>query len=249
MIKNSELYDFTDEEENLQSEAEPLETISAPEQRVPGRLLSQTVVAVLFLIIVLLTGKVHQSWTKWIRVQIHHAVNAPTEATFGRIWKYPALQSLIQSSRQWVRLENNNPLTTPGATNTNQNQNNTIAGTAWPVTGRITRKFGWGYNATTRRNEYFQGIEITALPEADVYAFADGEVTEVLNQPEQGWSLTIDHGNGWKAVYHHLAKVWVTAGQSVKSGATIARLERLQPLLRLEVFNQGRPVDPSTLLK
>ncbi|TCL64202.1 peptidase M23-like protein [Hydrogenispora ethanolica] len=247
MIKNTELYTFAEEEEeNSHPEEAQVENGENPRNPFSGRLLMQTMIVFLSLTMVLLVGRVRQPWTDWIRSQIHQAVNASSEATFGHIWKYPALQNLIQSSRQWVRLESNNPLadSVPATNGTT-----TLPKASWPVNGRVTKEFGWGYNSDNHRKEFFQGVEITALPEAEVYALADGEIVEVIHRAEDGWGLTINHGNGWKSVYRHLAKVWVTTGQSVKSGATIAQLERNLPFIRVEVFHQERPVNPLTLLK
>jgi murein DD-endopeptidase MepM/ murein hydrolase activator NlpD len=78
-------------------------------------------------------------------------------------------------------------------------------------------------------NEYglpgHEGIDIRAPMGANVYACADGEVYRVYDRAEgdpYGRHIRIRHKDGYRTVYAHLLRVFVSEGQQVLAGQRIA---------------------------
>jgi len=61
----------------------------------------------------------------------------------------------------------------------------------------------------------------TASKGALAIATATGTVTEIIEEPEYGYKVTIDHGNGYKTVYRNTSEPKVKQGDSVMRGATV----------------------------
>jgi hypothetical protein len=100
----------------------------------------------------------------------------------------------------------------------------------WPTDyATISQRFGanpeiygkWGLPG-------HEGVDIRAPMNSKVYACADGEVFFVEHDPgahAYGKQVRIDHGNGYKTVYGHLAAVSVSVGQQVKAKELIGRAD------------------------
>jgi len=101
----------------------------------------------------------------------------------------------------------------------------------YPVAGyRFTQGFGctglWlePWDSTIGCN-FHNGIDLAAPQWTPVLA-ADGGVVEQAGWCDCGFGyyVKINHGNGFKTLYGHLAEYYVTPGQSVAQGETIAAL-------------------------
>jgi murein DD-endopeptidase MepM/ murein hydrolase activator NlpD len=250
MIKNDELYSFQAEDGQPPAavESEALEARS--ENRGLLRLINQMIVSAMTLILIMTFGKAGQPWSDWLRDSIHHAVNAPAEATFGRLWRSEPLQSLIENGRNLVRLE---PIVNVSAPADPAAKTRVFPNPVWPVKGNIVKGFGWSYDPSTHTREFSRGVEISAQADAEVYAVASGVVTEVIHRPDQAWSITIDHGNGWRSIYRQLGKAVIQAGEQVSAGSIIGRLGpgnngSGDPVLQLEMTQTGQPIDPLSVI-
>ena len=86
-----------------------------------------------------------------------------------------------------------------------------------------------------------------------VLAAADGTVTETGFDTERGNYLMIDHGDGLYTIYMHASKLYVSTGQSVSKGATIAAVgstgRSTGPHLHFSVRSNGSYVSPWNYLK
>jgi len=124
--------------------------------------------------------------------------------------------------------------------------------TIWPVSGRITSKFGSRLDPFTYRKAYPEGIDIAASYGTSIKASASGTVILAGYYNELGLAVIIDHGNGIKTVYGHTSKVLVKKGQTVKKGEVIARVgssgRSTGSHLHFEIHINGKPVDPSKYL-
>lgn len=113
----------------------------------------------------------------------------------------------------------------------------------WPAQGNIIRQFG-----QARSN----GITIGNTPGTPVVAAAAGTVAYAGNTLRgYGNMLIIRHANGFLSVYAHNRKLLVNEGATVRQGQTIAEMgqtETTQPSLYFEVRQDGRVVDPRSLL-
>ncbi|NJR77307.1 M23 family metallopeptidase [Sphingomonas corticis] len=115
---------------------------------------------------------------------------------------------------------------------------------AWPVAGRLVRRFGPG--ASGERND---GVKIAVPPGTPVKAAADGEVAYVGDGiAALGGLVIVRHGGGWASIYGHAGKLLVRRGQAVKRGQTIALSGQSgyadRPELHFELRRGRTPVDP-----
>ena len=95
---------------------------------------------------------------------------------------------------------------------------------AWPVTGRISTRFG---SQRIYRNgeagSYHSGIDIARGSGTIVVAPADGVVTLVAAHPFtlEGNLLMLDHGMGLNSAFLHLSRIDVAVGDHVRRGQPI----------------------------
>ncbi len=113
---------------------------------------------------------------------------------------------------------------------------------AAPVEGIITRHFS--------RKDNYLGVGIQAAPNAPVTAIDDGTVIDVAAGVDGGNMVTVQHFNGFISVYRNLAQILVSKGQPLKSGQVIGYNamrevgDRTNPLVELEIWNEGKAADP-----
>jgi murein DD-endopeptidase MepM/ murein hydrolase activator NlpD len=121
----------------------------------------------------------------------------------------------------------------------------------WPAQGAVTRGFGWD----PTMSEWHPGIDIGSLRSLDVVAAAPGVIEATGFAPGfdgYGDVVLVGLGDGYEALYAHLAAVAVEAGQLIVTG------ERLGTAgctgyctgthLHLELRYDGKAVDPAPLL-
>jgi murein DD-endopeptidase MepM/ murein hydrolase activator NlpD len=115
----------------------------------------------------------------------------------------------------------------------------------WPTGGTITQRFAW----------YHKGVDIANNAGPGVLA-ADAGTIVVAGWPDNsgyGNRVVIDHGNGYKTLYGHLAQVYVTAGQTVKRGDAIGKMgstgRSTGTHLHFEVIKSGAYLNPLNLLQ
>lgn len=89
-----------------------------------------------------------------------------------------------------------------------------------PVTGHITSRFG---SFESIRTHAHKGIDIASPNGTPIYAAADGKVIYAqYNTGGYGNLVILDHGNGVKTYYGHCSKLYVSVGETVTAGDTIA---------------------------
>ena len=115
----------------------------------------------------------------------------------------------------------------------------------WPVESvRITQ----GYC------RFHQAIDLAEPLGSPVYPITEGRV-ESISWQRFGWGnhIIIDHGSGFKSLYAHLSKVLVKEGQEVDKNTVIGLIGTTGwstgPHLHLEVYDNGQPFNPLTILK
>lgn len=117
-------------------------------------------------------------------------------------------------------------------------------GFAWPVDGRVVKRFGHG--ASGERND---GIKIAVPVATPIRATADGVVAYVGDGiAALGGLVIVRHGDRWTSVYGHASKLLVQRGQSVKRGQTLALSGETgfadRPEVHFELRRGRTPVDP-----
>lgn len=115
------------------------------------------------------------------------------------------------------------------------------AGYIWPAaTGIITQYFGWRHT----------GVDIAGKSGTAIYAARAGQVVK----SQCGWNggygcyIVIDHGDGVRTLYGHNSRLYVSVGEYVDQGQTVALMgstgRSTGPHLHFEVRFSGRFVNP-----
>lgn len=102
------------------------------------------------------------------------------------------------------------------------------------------------------------GIDIETQEGAAVVAAASGRVSKTYEDPMMGYSIEIDHGNGYVSVYRNLTDTvpdgievgsTVHAGQLIGAVGSSALAEQAElPHLHFELTRNGQAIDPLTYL-
>lgn len=96
----------------------------------------------------------------------------------------------------------------------------------WPVTGRISGRFGSQRIYRGEPGSYHSGIDIAGGDGTAFVAPADGVVTLATSTPFslEGYLLIIDHGMGLNSAFLHCSKIAVSEGEHVKQGQYIGNI-------------------------
>ncbi|QHS23806.1 peptidoglycan DD-metalloendopeptidase family protein [Virgibacillus sp. MSP4-1] len=114
----------------------------------------------------------------------------------------------------------------------------------WPAAGGIITSY-----MGPRGGGYHSGIDISGVSNRTLYA-ADGGVVTTAGYQSNGYGnrVVINHGNGYKTTYNHLASIRVSSGQSVKKGQAIGVMGNTGYStgvhLHFEILKNGSYVNP-----
>ncbi len=124
------------------------------------------------------------------------------------------------------------------------------SGFVWPCPSshRITSSFGPRSQPTAGASTNHKGIDIGASTGSAIIASASGVVTTAAYSSSAGNYVVISHGGGISTVYMHCSALYVSAGQTVSQGETIAAVGSTGystgPHLHFGVIVNGSYVDP-----
>ena len=88
-----------------------------------------------------------------------------------------------------------------------------------PISGTITSRYG---ESSSLRKSTHTGLDIAATTGTPIKVVADGIVTNASYSGSYGNLVKISHGDGVETWYAHTSKMYVTVGQKVSAGDTIA---------------------------
>ena len=123
----------------------------------------------------------------------------------------------------------------------------------WPLDPRFTLITTYfGYDPWRGGNHGAIDIGNGGINGANIYAMKGGEVivakTTYTPGYDYGMYVVIDHGNGYQSLYAHCSAIYVTVGQMVNKGDTIAAVGSTGwstgPHLHFEIRKDGSRVDP-----
>lgn len=118
-----------------------------------------------------------------------------------------------------------------------------------PVSGIITSRFGV---SSRIRSSNHTGLDIATSTGTPIKAAAAGTVTFSGYKGSYGYMVVLSHGNGVQTYYGHCSQLYVSAGQTVSQGATIAAVgstgNSTGPHLHLEIRVNGVAYDPQNYL-
>lgn len=112
-----------------------------------------------------------------------------------------------------------------------------------PLDGRLAQGF----------HGFHKGIDILSPVGTPITPISDGVVSEVsLGRLGWGNTVVVDHGNNFKSRYAHLKEVKVIEGDQVNKDQALGTVGltgwTTGPHLHLEVYQNGRAVDPAAIL-
>ncbi|MBZ9753327.1 M23 family metallopeptidase [Deinococcus sp. HMF7604] len=125
----------------------------------------------------------------------------------------------------------------------------------WPVPGYQGVSSGYGERDLHGDTEMHYGIDISAPHGTRVLASRSGRVLEARADFERGWGWTVvlEHPDGWITRYAHLSATLVRAGELVVQGQLVGRVgstgRTTGPHLHFGTYLRWDPRDPLSLLR
>lgn len=125
-----------------------------------------------------------------------------------------------------------------------------------PVNGTIQSDYSMDklvFSPTFNEWRTHSGVDIAAPRGEVVRSVGDGVVLEIKNDPRFGFTVVIDHENGYKSLYANLASdKTLQVGQKVKQGDPVGSIgataifESAEPThLHFELYKENKLVDPA----
>lgn len=121
-----------------------------------------------------------------------------------------------------------------------------------PALGQIVQGFDWIESGNSWR--LHTGVDIGLPSGSNIIAAAAGTV-ENIQQSEGGtYSVTVNHGDGWKSVYSNLPAILVKEGQTIIKGVIIGTsgtqgCEPSIPSFHFGIYHNEQAVDPQKLVQ
>lgn len=92
----------------------------------------------------------------------------------------------------------------------------------WPCSGRLTSYFGYRNTGIRGASTYHKGIDIACSYGTTIVAADGGTVEFTGYKGAMGYTVIINHGNGYRTYYEHCSSFACSAGQHVYKGQAIA---------------------------
>lgn len=161
--------------------------------------------------------------------------------------KAAAEKAAAEKAAQEAANKNNN-----SSSNSNSSSSSSGSGRismVWPCAStRVTSGFGKRNSPTAGASTYHKGIDIGASTGTAIYAAASGTVTEAGYSSSRGNYVVIYHSNGVSTAYMHCSALYVSSGDKVSQGQTIAAVGSTGistgPHLHFSVIEDGTYVNP-----
>lgn len=117
----------------------------------------------------------------------------------------------------------------------------------WPVSeGAVVARFGNQIHPTLKTVTQNTGIDIAVTSGSAVSAVAEGEVSTIWWLPGYGNLVILNHYDGYRTVYAHLADINVTEGQKVDEGDLLGTSGETVdgPRMHFEVWKEREKQNP-----
>lgn len=168
--------------------------------------------------------------------------------------KVTEVTNIVNTNKETVKKEVN-PSTVTTAKITEPNMQTMLS----PVFGSVCMDFSDQeliYQKTLDLWSTHYGLDIKADEGTSVRASMDGKIVEVLNDPQWGMTIVVDHGSGIITRYCNLSTLdMVKVGQTVTKGDVISGIGKTalceiaeEPHLHFEVLKDGKHLDPKMYL-
>ena len=129
-----------------------------------------------------------------------------------------------------------------------------------PVNGEVYKEYSMDslvYSDTLQEWVTHRGIDIQVNISDEVKASTDGIVKSIKNDPRYGWSITLEHKDGFTTIYTCLVDVnMVHEGENIEQGQIIAKAGNSGVFecadgshLHFEMMKNGEYINPEMYLK
>lgn len=82
-----------------------------------------------------------------------------------------------------------------------------------------------------------------------VVATASGTVSEIIEEPEYGYKVSVDHGNGYVTIYRNQAIPKVKQGDTIMQGVTIFVVGENNLTLGYQITKEGAYINPMEMME
>ncbi len=113
-----------------------------------------------------------------------------------------------------------------------------------PLEGKLVTAYGMSYSSTYQDYRFHQGIDIFSTKDDLVKAIQDGTVASIIEDPIEGWTITINHANQLKSSYANISSPEVAVGQKVSKGQNISKVEVEKGILHLAIYSRQQGQNP-----
>jgi len=131
--------------------------------------------------------------------------------------------------------------------------------TVMPVNGTVLQDYAMDrlvYHATTQDWRVHNGVDLAAPLGQSVRAARNGTVSAVYEDDYLGWTVVLQHTDGYSSHYCSLAETLpVSVGDQVQAGQVLGTVGGTalievaeEPHLHFEVYHNGESVDPAGFL-
>jgi murein DD-endopeptidase MepM/ murein hydrolase activator NlpD len=125
---------------------------------------------------------------------------------------------------------------------------NSITGLQKPVQSPISSSFGYRRDPFTQQVRFHKGIDFAAPPGMEVVSALPGTIISAGYEGNYGNTVLMEHADGIKTRYAHLATLNVKPGDVIDARYTLGTVgdtgRSTGTHLHFEVLMMGRPVDP-----
>lgn len=124
---------------------------------------------------------------------------------------------------------------------------------ALPVSGKKISSYGYHYSPLYEDYRFHTGIVLQSEETSDVHPCMPGKVIEISGSGELGYTVTMDHGDGWAGIYEGLARVTVEEGDNLTPAGCLGQAKTAAGDGRGEIIftltRNGKAVDPTPYLQ
>ncbi len=117
---------------------------------------------------------------------------------------------------------------------------------------RVSSQFGWRLHPTLGVDKFHNGVDLASPSGTAIYAAYDGVVVAAAYGATMGNYVMINHGAGLYTIYMHASKLYVSTGDIVARGDTIAAVgstgRSTGPHLHFGVRLNGEYVSPKNYI-
>lgn len=121
-----------------------------------------------------------------------------------------------------------------------------------PIDSYITSHYGYRADPFRGGRKFHAGIDFEADVGDPVNAVADGVISFSGNKSGYGYTVEIDHGNGFMTRYAHNSRLVRKVGEPIRAGQQIAKAgstgRSTGAHVHFEVWQDGRAVNPRQFL-